>query len=240
MKTRDQMAQSLRDGGLKPRSPARSSPAGAARAWCPGASRLRARSAPRTAPSNLLGAADRRLRRPRRARRDPRARPGRPRRQPHRPRLHRRPLRRLPVRGALARRSRQPAVVARATTACAARRLGHGRRALRPPGQPADARRARQLPAVRPRRELALLRRAEGDPLPGGLRLGRGAAPARAPAAPRPRFAHGAELHRAANRAARVRSCSRAFTSASRTPSPAASPTPMFDAVLARALALAA
>ncbi len=101
-----------RDAGRRDRRAA-----GAARASSPGASRSRASGAPHIAPGDLLGAPAARLRRPRCADRRARPRARRPRRQPHGPGLHRRPLGRLPVRRAVARRPRQPADLAsRATT----------------------------------------------------------------------------------------------------------------------------
>ena len=68
---------------------------------------------------DVLGPSGARLRRPARAALHRRAGAGRARRQPHRPGLHRRSLRRLPVRGAASGRLRQPADLgARAATAC--------------------------------------------------------------------------------------------------------------------------
>ena len=73
----------------------------------------RAREAGGVPRLGLLGPADAGLRRPGRARADPRARARRARRQPHRPDLHRRPLGRLPVRVAAPGRARQPGRVGR-------------------------------------------------------------------------------------------------------------------------------
>ena len=72
--------------------------------------------------------------------------PGRARRQPDGPDLHRRPLGRLPVRGAAPRRAANQAGVGRARRrAAAARRLHRRRGPLRAAREPADARRAREL-----------------------------------------------------------------------------------------------
>ena len=69
----------------------------------------RRREAGRLPRRGLLGPARPGLRRPGRPGRDRGPGPGRPRRQPHRPHVHRRPLRRLPLRVAAPHRLRQPA-----------------------------------------------------------------------------------------------------------------------------------
>ena len=168
---------------------------------------------------DVLGPPDPRLRRPGRARADPRPRARRARRQPHGPRVHRRPLRRLAVRGAAPHRLRQPADVrARATTGwrcatagspprCAARR--------RPTSRCREEReRCCGVAGARARAARAAARRR----LPRRVRVGGGAAhagavraAAAAPAAAlRPRRRAPAALH-----------CSAASTPASRTRSPA-------------------
>ena len=107
--------------------------AAAARGWSRGARRWPGSSA-RLRRSGVLGPPDPRVRRSQAARRRARARPGRPRRQPHRADLHRRPLRRLAVRGALAGRTRQPADVGLARRRPGAERLlGDGRGRCAPP-----------------------------------------------------------------------------------------------------------
>ena len=95
----------------------------------------------------VLGPSRARLRRPAGApaRRGPR--PRRARRQPHRPGLHRRPLRRLPLRGAAPRRLRQPADVGRPRRRPGAPRLLH--RAASPAARrPPTSRRRRRSPSA--------------------------------------------------------------------------------------------
>ena len=145
--------------------------------------------------------------------------PGRARRQPHRADVHRRPLRRLPLRVAAPHRLRQPAHQhAPRRWSAAHRRVDHRAGAVRAAGQPADAGRARHVPPV-PRARA-------GAPRCPGVRRRSAPSPTRACAAssgsaPRPKFAHGVEvpLDEAAGSSA-------ASTSASRTPSPASSPSP--------------
>ncbi len=146
-----------------------------------------ARGVPRP---DVLGPPDPRLRRPRRARADPRARARRARRQPHGARVHGRSLGRLPLRRPAPHRLRQPAHLGTPRRRPrAARLLHHRQRALRAAGQPAAARGARALLALararaRPDRDAAR------DRLPRRVRLGgRAAHPgagrrAAAPAAP--------------------------------------------------------
>ena len=76
-------------------------------------------------------------------------RAGRARRQPHRTRVHRRPLRRLPLRVAAPHRLREPADQrASRRWARTSRLLHHCRGQVRAPAEQADARRARRVPAV--------------------------------------------------------------------------------------------
>ena len=114
------------------------------------------------------------------------------------PRLHRRPLRRLPVRGAAPRRLRQPARVSdhARRRAAADGRLDRRRRALRAAGeQPTPAERD-DLPAVDARASSSCCRACASILCLGALRVGRGAAAARlggrAAPRPQPRFGHGA------------------------------------------------
>jgi hypothetical protein len=126
----------------------RSSTARAARAWSGGARRPRAgrRGA---LPASATGHGRCPASAMARARADRRPGAGGPRRQPHGPHLHRRPVGRLPVRRAARHRLRQPAGVHRSRRRPAPERAVHRRRQpLLPAGQPTDARRARQLPAL--------------------------------------------------------------------------------------------
>ena len=115
-----------------------------------------------------------------------RARPRRPRRQPDRADLHRRPLRRLAVRGPAPGRARGAAHQHARRRRPGARRHPDGRRgAVRAAGQPAERRGARHVRAV-PRARAGPGRRL--GPRRGGagwLRLGRRAAGAAAPSAGR-------------------------------------------------------
>ncbi len=129
----------------------------------------------------VLGQAAAGIRRPRRRRARDRARAGRARRQPDRSDLHRRPLGRLAVRVAVADRVRQPADLGGARRRVASERLLHHRRGpVRAAGEPADAGRARQLPAV-PRARARTARIGPGDRDAGVVRVGRDAACARGP-----------------------------------------------------------
>ena len=135
-----------------------------------------------------------------------RAGPGRARRQPHRPGLHRRPLRRLDLRGAAPGRPRRPAHQRRRRRRAAAdRRADRGRGALRSAGQPAHPGGAGRLRAVAgPRAAPGRARRCgwcwRWVPSPGtrrwrpprrlGWRVPR----------PRPRFGHGAQARLAGGR----------------------------------------
>ena len=122
----------------------------------------------------------------------------------------------------------------------AARRLDHGRRALRAAGEQADAGRARHAACRSPLRELELLADVRVIVCLGAfawdaaLRLlaARGVARPAAAAALRPR-------RRATALEPPRRCCSAAFTPASRTRSPACSRATMLDAVLLRARELA-
>ncbi len=171
----------------------------------------------------LLGSSGVWLRGPGSLDRDSRPGAGSPRRQPHRADVHRRPLRRLALCRPAPRRLRQPGRVAAPRRRIAsAGRLRHRRRALRASRQQARPVRARQLPPLpRPRagpaRSLPNRRRARlvrlGRRPAGAARAGPDRLPGRSLAsatAPGPRWATGA--------------CSAATTRASRTPSPAGSP----------------
>src|SRR3954454_14134916 len=159
-----------------------------------------AREAGGVSRRGVLGPAAARLRRPGGARADPRAGPGGARRQPDRPHLHRRPLRRLPVRLAAPDGAGQPARERGARRRAAPRRRLCGRRgALRPAAQPPHAAGAGELRRVAGARGGAA-GRAPRRRLPRRLRLGGRAAAAgrarrrggRAPeAAVRPRRAGG-------------------------------------------------
>ncbi|CAA9508893.1 MAG: Uracil-DNA glycosylase, family 5, partial [uncultured Solirubrobacteraceae bacterium] len=155
-----------------PRLPALPAPGGLARGGRP-------RQAGRLRAGGVLGPARRRLRRSGRPAAHLRPRPRRPRRQPHGPVLHGGPLRRVPHGRAAPRGLREPAALGPGRRRPQAHgRLHHRRGAVRAAGQPAHAGRARRLPAVgraRARRAGPRPRR----PLPRGVRLGRGAAPAR-------------------------------------------------------------
>ncbi|CAA9505909.1 MAG: Uracil-DNA glycosylase, family 5, partial [uncultured Solirubrobacteraceae bacterium] len=124
----------------------------------------------------VLGPADPGLRRPGRAADRLRARARRTRREPDRPRVHRRPLRRLPRRGHAPHRPGQPADVGQPRRRPgAARRVDHGRGALRAAGEQADAGRARHVPGVGPAGARAARARARAA-VPRRLRVGRRAA----------------------------------------------------------------
>ena len=141
-------------------------------AWWPGASRSRARSGPRSG-TRTTGAARARLRRPGRPGGDRRPGPGRPRRQPHGPHVHRRPVRRLPLRLAAPHRLRQPADQHRtATTACGSTGawITAPVRCAPPANKPTPAERDTCRPFLE--RELALLDARVFVPL-GRLRLRR-------------------------------------------------------------------
>ena len=128
----------------------------------------------------LLGPPDPGLRRPGRAGADPRPGARRARGEPHRPRLHRRPLGRLPVRRAAPQRLREPADLrAPRRRARAARLLDHRRGALRAARQQAAAGGARALLGVAGARARADRLAARGR-LPRRVRVGGGAAHARA------------------------------------------------------------
>ena len=123
--------------------------------------------------------------------------PRRPWRKPHRQDVHRRPVRRLALRGSAPGGLRKPAGVGqRRRRPRADRRLRDRRRALRAAGQQADPHRARQLPALPgagagPPGELPDHRHLGAFGWDGALRalreLGHPAP------RPRPRFGHGAE-----------------------------------------------
>ena len=133
--------------GSLPASAATSSPASAARA-CALVPRGGAREGEALPRPGVLGPARARLRRPARAAAGGGPRPRRPRRQPHGARLHRRPLRRLPVRRPSPRGLREPGGVDRARRRPRAPRLLHRPgRALRAARQQADAGRDRRAAA---------------------------------------------------------------------------------------------
>ncbi len=122
----------------------------------------------------------------------PRPRPGGARRQPHGPRLHRRSLRRLPLRRAAPQRACQPADSrSRATTACGCATPGSP-----PPSaarrRPTSRRRRSATPACRGRcGSSTLLARLRVVVCLGGVRLGRGAALRVAAGAPAARPSRG-------------------------------------------------
>ena len=177
---------------------ARSTPAAAARAWSSGARPCAADPPRRYRGEDYWARPARRLRRPGGAAGDRRPGPGRPRRQPHRPDVHRRPLRRLALRGPAPGRLRQPARVgAPRRRAAPARRLRHRGRPLRAAGQQADAGGARQLPPL-PGARAGAARALPGRSSPSAPSAGTGScAPPRALGVevprPKPRFGHGAE-----------------------------------------------
>ena len=162
---------------------------------------------------------------PRRAGR--RARPGRARRQPDRPDLHRRPLRRLAVRVAAPRRPGRAADERARGRRAAADRHPDGRGgALRTAGQQADAD-ERDTCAPWLDAELALrAARACARSSSRVVRLGRRAAGAGPSRARGPAAAPAVRARREVASTARRRAspCSAATTPASRTPSPASSP----------------
>ena len=167
----------------------------------------------------LLGQAGTGLRRPRGASGGRGVGSGRPWRQSNRSHLHRRPLRRLAVRGAAPRRLRQPGGVGRPRRRLEAERcLGDGDRPLRAAGQPPDDRGARCLHPLLRARAVAV----EGKARAAGarrLRLGRhpqGAADARRRDSRDPNRVSATESR---SRSVPTR-CSAVSTSASRTPSP--------------------
>ena len=122
---------------------------------------------------DVLGPPDPRLRRPRRARADPRARARRARRQPHRARVHGRPLGRLPLRRPAPHRLRQPAA-----PRCAATTASSCATASSPPACAARRRPTSRLPEERDallalaRARARPARDAAGDRLPRRVRLG--------------------------------------------------------------------
>ena len=152
----------------------------------------RARQAGRVPGRGLLGPPGARLRRPGRSGGDRRAGAGRPRGQPHGSDVHRRPVRRLPLRLAVPDRLRQPTHQHRtATTACGSPAPGSPRPsgARRPPTNRHPIERDTCRPFLE--RELALLDARVFVPLGAfaydGLCRILGVTP-------RPRFAHGIEV----------------------------------------------
>ena len=177
---------------------ARSSPAAGARGSWPGARRWRGSSARRspTRPTGAVpvpGFGD-----PAASVRRPGAGPGRARGQPHRSRVHRRPVRRLAVRGAVSSRVRQPADVAappttgwRWTTAGSRPRCAARRRPTSPPrpsATPACPTRSASSSCSSPGGSSCASARSPGTPRCASSRRG-----GHERLRPRPRFGHGAE-----------------------------------------------
>jgi hypothetical protein len=189
----------------------------------------------------VLGASRAGLRRPGRAPAAVGARAGGPWRQSHRADVHRRPLGRLPLRGAVALRAGEPADLDGAGGRPTPRRdVGERRGPLRATREPSDTGRARRVPALERRRAGSA---AEGarDRVPRRVRVGcRAAAPggerrrrASPRLRPRPRFSHAAELVGEAYALVGCYHPSQQNTFTGRLTEP------MIDAVLLRALALA-
>ena len=168
-----------------------------------------------------------------------RARAGRPRRQPHRPDLHRRSVRRLPVRLAASHRVREPADVGpRATTVscCSDMYITAAVRCAPPANKPTPAERDECRPYLV--RELELLERIRVIVPLGAFGYEAVWAALRQAGFDAPRRAARGSRTASRCRAAASRSSARS-TRASRTRSPAGSTPPMLDAVFARARELA-
>ena len=179
----------------------------------------------------LLGPAGAGVRRPRCRGARRRAGARRARRQPHRADVHRRPVRRLAVRLAAPGRPRQPADRRQPrTTGCVLRgtRIVAAVRCAPPDNKPTTEEKRTVRHLARPRAARSWRRTLRCVARARLVRAGtRRSAAVRAPGGrcrrPKPRFGHGAEAVLAS--AARRRACcSAATTPASRTPSPAGSP----------------